>query len=69
MFKDTFLSIIGKPIEGSNNPSKIDRNPLWKNNGMDANPVEANNRPRKEERQICKTKSVRWQGIKKLKPD
>jgi hypothetical protein len=52
MFRDTFLSIVGKPIEKNNNPSKIDRNPLWRNNGMDANPDEANNRSRKEERQI-----------------
>lgn len=52
MFKDTFLSIIGKPIEEKNNLSKIDCNPLRRNNGMNANPGEANNRPRKEERQI-----------------
>jgi hypothetical protein len=54
MFKDTLLSIIGKPyiIEGNNNLSKIDRNPPRRNNGTDTNPDEANNRPRKEERQM-----------------
>lgn len=66
MFKDTFLSIIGKPIEENNNPSKIDRNPLRRNNGMQTLMKQTTD-PEKKKDRSHKTKNVRWPGNKEIK--